>query len=105
MITSPPRLPDDRANLLMQAAWQVHDRETHDVDSLLAVLLPDLSPIARAARFQQITNCLDNASQSETDGHLELAETDQDDAVKLIRDMLDDQTAAARPRPGLAIVR
>jgi non-ribosomal peptide synthetase component F len=93
-----PKLDDHAANVLLHAAWQVHERETHDIHALLNIVLPDVEPTLRASRFEQVCNTLDNAVQAETDGYRELVALDIDDAVQRVGNLLRDQAAASIDR-------
>jgi hypothetical protein len=110
---TPSRLDNPAQNVLLWAAWQRAEREQHDTESLLAVVLPDLAPSERAIHFERIGARLDLAEQAEeANDDRTLADTYLDDAQQVIRYLLTRQADAAEDKamalvngPAISLVR
>jgi hypothetical protein len=108
-----PKLPSDAGNVLLHAAWQRAEREQHDIESLLAVVLPDLALAIREIRFAAIGDLLDLAYDAATTNNDQtLADSYLDDATAKIRFLLTLQADAAEDKamalvngPAIALVR
>jgi hypothetical protein len=113
-VTFPPsRLDNPAQNVLLWAAWQRAERENHDTESLLAVVLPDLAPAIRETQFAAIGDWLDLAEDAATVSKDQvLAASYLDDAQQVIRYLLTRQADAAEDKamalvngPAIALVR
>jgi hypothetical protein len=93
---TPSRLDNPAQNVLLWAAWQRAEREQHDTESLLAVVLPDLAPAIREIRFAAIGDLLDLAYDAATTNNDQtLADSYLDDALDMIHRLLAQQAAAS----------
>jgi hypothetical protein len=96
---TPSRLDNPAQNVLLWAAWQRAERENHDIESLLAVVLPDLAPAIRETQFAAIGDWLDLAEDAATVSKDQvLAASYLDDALDKVRRLLQRQADAAEDK-------